>query len=130
MNKHLGSSKLGPIILDKIKQDELKKSITKSDIESYLSVALYSDIEGKDYTVPLKKFVKKVRNNVVRDYLFQKIMFYYFRRTKPGSSKEDVYLDMLSELRIRSHKLQRKMKKRIRKKLEDGKKKFINITSK
>jgi hypothetical protein len=125
MNKHLGTSKLGPVILEKINNDELGKSITKSDIENYLSVALYSDIEGKDYSKQLKSLVKRVKNNIVRDYLFYKITYYYYRRTKPGSSKEAVYLDLLAELRIRSQKLPKRMKERVIKNLEDGKKRFL-----
>ena len=121
MFHHTGTAKLGPIILEKIKEDIQNKSFTGSDIESYLSVALYSDVQGKDYHKYFKSLIKRLRNNIVRDFSFYKLTEYYYKRTKPGSPKEAIYLDLLAELRIKTQNLPRRLKERIIKSLEDGK---------
>ncbi|MBK8706038.1 MAG: hypothetical protein IPN33_22425 [Saprospiraceae bacterium] len=43
----VGSQKLKPVILDKIKKDE--KALDISELERFLSVFIYSDIKGSDY---------------------------------------------------------------------------------
>jgi hypothetical protein len=57
---NLGTGKLGSVVLKAIKENDLGRSITGSDIEKYLSLALYSDIQGQDFPKYLKTFVKKV----------------------------------------------------------------------
>jgi hypothetical protein len=122
MFHHLGTPKLAPIILDKIKEDQLNKSLSDSDIESFLSVALYSDIQGRNFPKYFKSLIKRLNNNIVRDYSFYKLIQYYYKRTKPGSPMEDIYLDLLAELKIKSQRLPRRLKERVIKTLEDGKK--------
>ena len=121
---NLGTYKLTPIILDKIKRDI--KNDKCSDVESYLSVALYADEHGRDFPKYFKKLIKRLSNNVVRDYCESKLTHYFYRRTKEGSSNEDVYIDLLTELRIRSQKLPRKITETVRKTISDGKKYFIS----
>jgi len=123
--QHAGSAKLAPIVLDKIKQDNEGLSVTDSDIESFLSVALYGDIQGKDYPKHFKSLIKRIKSNVGRDYTFYKLIQYYYLRTKRGSPKEEIYLDLLSELRIRSQNLPRRLKERVIKSLQEGKKTFV-----
>lgn len=125
MNRHLGTAKLAPIILEKIKEDSLGHSPTKSDIESFLSVALYSDIQGNDFPKYFKRLIKQLGNNPVRDYSFYKLRNYYYRRTKEGSPNEEMYLDMLSELRIKSLNLPQSAKERIKKTFKNSKKKML-----
>ena len=43
---HLGTQKLSKVISDKMTLDSKGESNTKSEIEKFLSVALYSDIQG------------------------------------------------------------------------------------
>ncbi len=124
MFHHGGTPKLAPIILEKIKEDQQDKSLSGSDIESFLSVALYSDIQGKNYPKYFKTLIKSLKNNIVKDYLFYKLIGYYYKRTKPGSPLEDIYLDLLAELRIKTQKLPRRLKERVIKTIEDGKKTF------
>ena len=123
MKKHLGTQKLSPIILEKIISDQNDRSV--SDIESFLSVALYADIQGRDFPKYLRSLVKKVDDNIVRDYLFYKLMNYYYMRTRAGSTNEQMYLDLLVELRIRSQKGVKRIKETIIKTFEDGKRKFL-----
>ena len=124
MSKHIGTFKLSSIILDKIILDFKYESITKSDIENFLSIAIYSDIQGRDFPKYFKKFIKRLKNNPVRDYAFYKLLDYYFRRTKEGSPNEEIYLDMLADLRIKSQKLPNRLKEGIIKSLINSKKKF------
>jgi predicted MPP superfamily phosphohydrolase len=128
MYYHGGSAKLAPIILDKMNEDKTGKGITNSDLEEYFSVAMYADIEGKDFQKHLKDFAKRVRGNIVRDYLLFKVIYYYYRRTEPGSPMEDVYLDILSEIRIRAQKLPQRFKQTIIKELKKGKATFERKT--
>jgi hypothetical protein len=122
IHRQLGTSKLATVIESKIQDDQTNKT---SNVESYLSIAFYSDIKGSKHREFLKKFVKKVGGNVVRDYLLYKIRSYYYRRTNPGSTSEKFYLDLLVELRIRSLGLPARMKERVQKSIEDGKKLFL-----
>jgi hypothetical protein len=122
MTNHLATPKLGPIILEKVKED--LNSDTVSDLESFLSVLLYSDIQGNDFSKYLKQFVKSLRKNIVRDYTFYKLLEYSYRRTRPDSPNEKVYLDLLSDLRIRTHKLPQRMRLSLIQSLKDAKKAF------
>jgi hypothetical protein len=126
MNKHVGTPKLSQIILEKLKEDLASK--TSSDIQTFLSVALYSDIEGKDFPKYLKALIKKIGKNAVRDFSFLKLLDYYYRRTRPGSSNEKIYLDLLAELKIKTKKLPFRLKDKVIKALEEGKKAFEEIS--
>jgi len=119
---NLGTYKLTPIILEKIKQDI--KNDKCSDVEAYLSVALYADEHGRDFPKYFKKLIKRLSNSIVRDYCESKLTHYFYRRTKEGSSNEEVYIDLLTELRIRSQKLSRRITETVRKSISDGKKFF------
>lgn len=121
---NLGTFKLLPIIAEKIKSD--KNDSQCSDVEAYLSVALYADENGKDFYKYFNKFIKRISNNIVRDYCKSKLTNYYYLRTKPGSPNEELYLDLLTELRIRSQKLPRRMKEKVLKSISDGKKNFLS----
>ena len=125
MNRHVGTPKLSAIILDKILIDKKNKSITNSDIESFLSVALYSDIQGHEFEKQLKYLVKKIKNNPTQDYLFLKILDYYYRRTRIGSPNEEMYLSLLADLKIKSYKFPKRLKEKVKDALKEGKKLFI-----
>lgn len=127
MFKYLGTPKLNSIILEKIIQDTKTKSV--SDIESFLSVGLYADIQGRQFDKQLKIFINRLKidedTNVVSDYCFYKLIDYYYSRTRNGSPNEAIYLDLLSELRIRTQKYPKRMKERIKKSFIDAKKNFL-----
>lgn len=130
LNRNVGSPKLSAIILDKINLDKKNQSFTKSDIEAFLSVALYSDIQGNGFDKQLKNLVKKIKNNPTQDYLFIKILEYYYRRTRAGSPNEEMYLNILAELKMKSQKLPKRVKGKVIKFLEEGKKLFIESSEK
>ena len=107
---HLASIKIAPVVLDKIINDNNGKSITGTDIEKFLSVFLYSDIQGQEYPKYLRKFIKAVKNNAVMDYTLYKLWHYSFTRGRSGSSNEEVFLDLLSLLKIKTESLPLRMR--------------------
>lgn len=122
MNKHVGTPKLAKIVLGKMKID--LKSNTTSNLETFLSVSLYSDIQGNGFPNYLKMFAKSLKKNIVRDYLFLKIIHYYYQRTRSGSPNEEIYLNILALLRMRTLKIPQRMKLKVVDGLKDAKKLF------
>lgn len=117
--QHLGTSKLAPIILEKIGED-LRNKV--SDVELYFSVGLYSDIQGKNYPKQLKSLIKKVdKKQIIIDYVFRKIIGYYYRRTKVGSANEQVYLDLIADVKMKNEKISKRFKDSIIKKYKENK---------
>lgn len=113
MSKWVGTPKLAKVILSKIESDLKGKSFTKSDLELFFSVALYGDIQGNNYPEYYKKLIKQLKNNPVRDYTLFKLIFYYYRRTRDGSPNEDLYLDMISDLKMKELNMPNKMKQKV-----------------
>jgi len=124
LNSHLGTQKLQVVILDKINKDNLGKSNSNSEIEKYLSVALYSDIQGENFDKQLKKLVKSSSTIPVQNYLLYKLTEYLYKRSREGSDNEEMYLDLISDLKIKSQKLPKRLKEQIMKSLIENKKKF------
>lgn len=127
MQKHLGSPKLNSIVLEKIKTD--RKSKSRSNIEEFFSVSLYTDNNGKDFEKVIMGFIKALKsgsdNYIAGDYLFRKLVDYFYRRTRTGSEKEQLYLNLLAELKIKNEKLPKRLKSRIIKSYEDAKQKYF-----
>ena len=121
LNTHLGTQKLSSIILDKIKNDSVGKSSTKTEIERFLSIALYADIQGEKFDVYLRKLVKSTKTIPVQNYLLFKLTEYLHKRSKAGSTNELLYLDLISDLKIRCQKLPKQVKERIMKDLLEKK---------
>jgi predicted MPP superfamily phosphohydrolase len=125
MSKWIGTPKLAKVILSKIESDLKGKSFTKSDLELFFSVALYGDIQGKDYPKYYKKLIKQLKNTPVRDYTFYKLIKYYYRRTRDGSPNEDLYLDMISDLKMKELNMPNKMKQKVINTYKTAKKNFF-----
>lgn len=119
MSGHLASNKIAPVILDKIMNDINGKSITGTDIEKFLSIFLYSDIQGSDYPKYLRRFIKTVKNNAVMDYTMYKLWNYLFTRSKVGSLNEKVFLDLLSLLKIKTENLPLRMRDKVLRALKE-----------
>ncbi|MDO9155093.1 MAG: hypothetical protein Q7U47_15525, partial [Paludibacter sp.] len=124
LNSHLGTQKLEVVILDKINKDNRRNSNTNSEIEKYLSVTLFSDIQGEYFDKYLKKMVKSTNTIPVQNYLLYKLTEYLYKRSKEGSENEEMYLDLISDLKIRSQKLPKRLKEQIIKNLVENKKKI------
>ena len=118
---HLGTQKLASVILDKINSDGISHSKEYTEIEKFLSIALYSDIQGEKFDFYLRKFVKSVSTIPAQNYLLFKLTDYLHRRSKTGSQNEILYLDLISDLKIRTQKLPKRMKDKIIKDLKEKK---------
>ena len=124
---HLGTQKLSSVILEKIKSDGITNSSAPTEIEKFLSIALYSDIQGENFDVYLRKIVKSVSTVPTQNYLFFKLTNYLYRRSKDGSPNEALYLDLIADLQIRTQKLPKRLKESIIKDFKDKKNKFTRF---
>lgn len=124
---HLGTQKLSAVISNKMALDLKGKSNTKSEIEKFLSVALYSDIQGPNFDNYLRSFVKSINSVPVQNYMLFKLTEYLYKRSKEGSDNEIMYLDLIADLKIRTQKLPKRLKEQIKKDLLEKKSKFSKI---
>ena len=125
VNNYLGTYKLTPIFLDKIKQDN--KNNKCSNIEAYFSVCLYWDSQGDDFQKHITKLIRQLSNNIVQDYFLIRLIDYYYRKTKPDSVEEIIFIDILTELILKNEKLPKRLTDRVRKSVKAGKEKFLNL---
>jgi predicted MPP superfamily phosphohydrolase len=119
MSSHLATIKISKIVLVKILKDNNGKSITGTEIEKFLSVFLYADFHGLDYPKYLRIFIKSIKNNAVMDYTLYKLWNYTYTRGKSGSSNEEMFLDLLSLLKIKTEKLPKRMRDAVLRLLKD-----------
>lgn len=129
LNMHLGTKKLQMVVLDKISKSNYDDSST-SEIETFLSIALYSDFHGDNFDKYLRKFIKNVKTVPAQNYLLFKLTEYLYKRSKVNSDNELLYLDLISDLQIRSQKLPKRLKDTIIKDLIERKakmSKFIGL---
>lgn len=123
MSYYGGTNKLSKVVREKIHEDAgAKGSLTGTEMEAFFSVMYYADVEGPEYDVELRKFVKKINNNLVRDYSLFKLLGYYFRRTKAGGENEQKYLGLISELKVRTLGLSARLKEKVMGLLKEEKK--------
>lgn len=116
----LGSQKLRPVILDKIKKDNLTLNI--SELEKFMSIFIYSDIKGSDYPEIIKKFIKQTKFKYLKDISFFKILSYYQLRINDESLDRE-WLKMLAEIKSDLGQLVNKSKGEFIKKIESSKSK-------
>lgn len=119
LNTELGTSKLNSIFKAKIVND--RKS-TASDVEKFMSVAMYWDNHGEEYDKEIKSLIRNIGRNSVQDYLLVKLLNYFNNHTKKGSDEERLYINLISDLRIKNDKLPKRLKDKIIKLLVSEKK--------
>jgi predicted MPP superfamily phosphohydrolase len=117
--KWMGSQKMRPVIEDKLKKDNLTLNI--SEFEKFLSVYMNGDIRGNNYPEVVKSFVKKSANNYIKDLSFLKIMSYYHLR-KNSKETDELYLNLMAEIRTKLGKLKNKNKGEFIKQIVENKK--------
>ena len=118
INIELGTNKLNSIFKKKI---EIDKATKVSDVEKFVSIAMYWDNNGNDYEKDIRYLIKSVKRNSVQDYLLLKLLDYYKYRTKKGSDEEKLFLDLVSDLRIKNEKLPKRLKDKVMKLIRDKK---------
>jgi len=121
INYHLGTNKLTVPMKDKIQQD--KQNNKCSDIEKYFSVGLYWNNQGKDKFKLFKELIRNLSNNIVQDYCTYKLMDYFYRKTTPDSPEEQLCIELLSRLKLKTDKLPQRLKGEIMLNLKEQKRK-------
>lgn len=91
----MGSKKLIDILDSKIKSDI--DDLTVSDFEFYLSVFLYTDLEGAKAFEYLKKYLSKISKYYIQDSSFLKLST-FFHESEDKSTREKQYLKLLLEI--------------------------------
>lgn len=124
--QHIGTAKLSNVILEKIKKDKKGQSFTKSEVEAYYSVALYADVYGAEFEKVLRVYLKSIDTSAAQNYLYYKLLLFFYKRTRPGSDNEAMYLDLLADLQIKTQKLTKRVKQSIIKKFKEQKNKWLN----
>lgn len=120
----MATGKLRVVIKEKIDSDN--SNVYISDLEKFLSVFLYSDIKGKDFTKYLTFFVKNIRHQYIYDISLIKILQYYFLRSKSRTS-DLFYERLIAELMVRSKKAKKGMKSELMRAYKRGKEKFKEV---
>lgn len=123
---NIGSQKLTSVIRDKINLD---KSESVSDFEKALSVFIYADIRGKDYSLFVSEFIKNVKTKYIEDLVFFKLVTYYFYRAKDDES-ENFYLNLIADLMIKSKGYSKNKKSEIMESYKKKKKERLSTENK
>jgi len=119
--KMIGSSKILPIIEKRIQSD--KKELNISEYEKFLSVFLYCDIRGTNYSKILQDFVKGASKDYTKEISFFKILSYFHLRnnTREVDSR---YVKLLAQIQQDLKRIRKKDKSSFiqgQKKLKAGK---------
>lgn len=103
LHEIMGSTKLFSPIKAKIEQDRTNKSV--SDIEKYFSLAMLWDSTGVENEKEILRFIKRVGNNCVQDYLLNKIYYRFKNLVSVGSEEEQKCISLLADLQVKNKAL-------------------------
>lgn len=103
----IGSYKMSGIVRSKIQRD--RNTINISELERFLSVFIYSDIKGTSYPDEIKKYLKAIKCNYIKDISFFKLLTYYFMRSKDKST-DLFYLELMADISGKQSKNKDKFK--------------------
>lgn len=110
----LGTTKLSMIFKDKFDEDMRREC---SDIERFFSAGILWDTINLGSFDEMKRLIKKVKNNVSKDYIFLKLLYHYNNRVVSGSDEEKQYIKLFAALEARDKFLPYVEQKKIEKKL-------------
>lgn len=119
MYNWLGSSKLAPIIRQKITEDS--QTINISEFEKFLSVYIYSDIRGRNHDSFILNLFKEVKHKYILDASFIKNMTYYHLRSKTTES-DNRYTKLLADIKVKLNEVHKSKKGQYIQQLQEGKK--------
>jgi len=91
----LGTGKLKIVIEDKIESVISNKSV--SDLEKFLYVFIYSDLDGRNKYYYINKLIKNMNRHYIKDMIFMKLLGYYYKKDT-SSTEEDQYKGLLGDL--------------------------------
>ena len=123
LHEIMGSTKLFVPIKAKLSADKANKTI--SDIEHYFSLAMLWDSTGIENEAEFRKFIRKVGNNCVQDYLLNKIYYRFKNLVSVGSDEEEKCVSLLADLQVKNKKIRPLAKGRIMKEIKKDRESFF-----
>lgn len=110
----LGTTKLTAVFKKKFNTDMNRDC---SDIERFLSVGILWDCVHLGCSEEMKRLIKKVKNNVTKDYILVKMVEHYNNKVISGSEEEKQYIKLFAALEAKDKFLPLVEQKRIEQKL-------------
>lgn len=91
----LGTSKLNNVVKKHIEKIIDDKKVTQ--LEKFCTVFLYSDFKENERLEILKKYIKKLKGNYIRDMVLFKLISYYFTQSNTRQTNLD-YENLIADL--------------------------------
>ncbi|MBR5747452.1 MAG: metallophosphoesterase [Prevotella sp.] len=110
----MGTTKLSMIFREKFDRD-MKSDC--SDIERFMTAGILWDCISLGSFDEMKRLIKKVKNNVTKDYIFYKLVNHYNERVVSGSEEEKLYIKLFAALEAKDKFLSYVEQKRIEQKV-------------
>lgn len=113
----MGTTKLSLIFKDKFETDMHRDC---SDMERFMTAGLLWDCINLGSYEEMRRLIKKVKKNVVKDYIFVKLLYHYNNRVISGSEEEQEYIKLFAALEAKDKFLtfveQKKIEYKLKKK--------------
>ena len=106
----LGTTKLTMIFRDKFNKDMIRDC---TDIERFMTAGILWDCIHLGSFDEIKRLIKKVKNNVTKDYILLKLVHNYNEKVISGSDEEQQYIKLFAALEAKDKFLSFVEKKRI-----------------
>lgn len=114
----LGTTKLTMIFRDKFNRD-MKRDCT--DIERFMTAGILWDCIHLGSFEEMKRLIKKVKNNVTKDYILLKLVNHYNDKVLSGSEEEQQYIKLFAALEAKGKFLSLVEQKRIEQRVKPKK---------
>lgn len=95
LSNTMGTTKLSMVFKGKFEND-MKRDC--SDIERFMTAGILWDCINLGSYEEMRRLIKKVKNNVVKDYIFAKLLHHYNNRVISGSEEEKLYIKLFAAL--------------------------------
>ena len=122
LNDLMGTPKLQKVFETKFAKD---KSSQCSDLEKYFSIAMMWDVANVKYEQDYRHMIRSVGNNSVQDYLLLKLLDYFRNRVVLGSDIEDIYIGLIADAKVKTHRLGRLKKGEIIRQMKNERKRLL-----
>lgn len=111
----IGTTKLSIVFKNKFEKDMRRDC---SDIERFMTAGIMWDCINLGSYDEMKSLIKKVKNNVTKDYIFLKLLYHYNNRVVSGSEEEQKYIKLFASLEAKDKFLSFLEQKRIEQKVK------------
>lgn len=105
-------------------KDKFNKDMTRdcTDIERFMTAGILWDCIHLGSFEEMKRLIKKVKNNVTKDYILLKLVHYYNEKVLSGSEEEQQYIKLFAALEAKGKFLSLVEQKRIEQRVMPRKK--------